>query len=71
VDVGAIEQIHGRIREARDAGLGVLLVSADLAELLALSDRVVVMYEGRIVAEMDVDDATVARLGELMTGADG
>ena len=70
VDVGAIEQIHGRIREARDAGLGVLLVSADLAELLALSDRVAVMYEGRIVAEMDVEDATVARLGELMTGAD-
>ena len=69
VDVGAIEQIHGRIREARDAGLGVLLVSADLAELLALSDRVAVMFEGRLVAEMDVADATVARLGELMTGA--
>ncbi len=70
VDVGAIEQIHGRIREARDMGLGVLLVSADLAELLALSDRVAVMYEGRLVAEMDVADASVGRLGELMTGAD-
>jgi len=70
VDVGAIEQIHGRIREARDAGLGVLLVSADLAELLALSDRVAVMFEGRVVAEMDVADATVARLGELMMGVE-
>ena len=70
VDVGAIEQIHGRIREARDAGMGVLLVSADLAELLALSDRVAVMYEGRIVAEMDVSEASVARLGELMMGVE-
>ena len=70
VDVGAIEQIHGRIREARDAGLGVLLVSADLAELLALSDRVAVMFEGRVVAEMDVADATIGRLGELMMGVE-
>ena len=70
VDVGAIEQIHGRIREARDAGLGVLLVSADLAEVLALSDRVAVMYEGRVVAEMPAAEATVGRLGELMMGVE-
>jgi len=70
VDVGAIEQIHGRIREARDAGMGVLLVSADLAELLALSDRVAVMFEGQVVAQMDVADATVSRLGEWMMGVE-
>ena len=47
VDVGAIEFIHARLREARDAGKAVLLVSADLAEILALSDRIAVMYGAR------------------------
>ena len=50
VDVGAIEFIHARLREARDAGKAILLVSADLAEMLALSDRIAVMYGGRFVA---------------------
>ena len=50
VDVGAIEFIHARLRAARDAGKAVLLVSADLAEVLALADRIAVMYGGRIVA---------------------
>jgi simple sugar transport system ATP-binding protein len=49
VDVGAIEFIHARIRAAAALGRGVLLVSADLVEVLALSDRVAVMYEGRFV----------------------
>src|SRR6185295_19311747 len=50
VDVGAIEFIHARLREARDTGKAILLVSADLAEVLALADRVAVMYGGRFVA---------------------
>ena len=69
VDVGAVESIHGHIRAARDAGLGVLLVSADLGELLALSDRIAVLYRGRIVSQMPVSEATPERLGEQMLGA--
>jgi simple sugar transport system ATP-binding protein len=68
VDVGAIEFIHARLREAAAAGKAVLLVSADLNEVLALSDRVAVMYEGGIVATMPRNEATVQRLGEFMTG---
>jgi len=51
VDVGAIEFIHKRIIRARDEGAGVLLVSSDLEEILGLSDRILVMFEGRIAAE--------------------
>ena len=71
VDVGAIEFIHAQLRAARTAGKGVLLVSADLAEVLALSDRVAVMYEGTFVAVLPRPEATLERLGPLMTGADG
>ena len=70
VDVGAIEFIHARLREARDQGKAVLLVSADLAEVLALSDRVAVMYGGRIVALLPRTDATPETLGPYMTGAE-
>ncbi len=70
VDVGAIEFIHSRLREARDAGAGILLVSADLAEVLALADRIAVMYGGRFVAVMSRADATPAVLGGFMTGAE-
>ena len=69
VDVGAIEFIHARLREARDRGKAVLLVSADLAEVLALSDRVAVMYGGRFVAVLARADATPDTLGPYMTGA--
>ena len=69
VDVGAIESIHGHVRAARDAGLGVLLVSADLGELLALSDRVAVLVRGRVVAELPAAEATPEILGEKMLGA--
>ena len=55
VDVGAIEFIHRQLRDARAAGKAILLVSADLAEILALSDRVAVMYGGRIVAVMNAE----------------
>ncbi|HEX7981848.1 MAG TPA: ABC transporter ATP-binding protein [Gemmatimonadaceae bacterium] len=70
VDVGAIEFIHARLREARDQGKAVLLVSADLAEVLALSDRVAVMYGGRIVAMLPRASATPETLGPYMTGAE-
>ena len=69
VDVGAIEFIHARLREARDAGKAILLVSADLSEILALSDRIAVMYGGRIVATLPRAGATADVLGSYMTGA--
>jgi ABC-type uncharacterized transport system ATPase subunit len=71
VDVGAIEFIHARLREARDAGKAILLVSADLAEILALSDRIAVMYEGKIVTTLPRANASEEVLGEYMTGAAG
>jgi len=71
VDVGAIEFIHTRLREARDAGKAILLVSADLAEILALSDRIAVMYDGNIVTTLLRTDANEEVLGPYMTGAAG
>ncbi|MBA3890548.1 MAG: ABC transporter ATP-binding protein [Gemmatimonadaceae bacterium] len=68
VDVGAIEFIHQQLREARAAGKAILLVSADLAEILALSDRVAVMYGGRIVTVMPRSEASAEQLGPYMTG---
>ena len=67
VDIGAIEFIHRRLIEQRDAGKAVLLVSAELDEIRSLSDRIAVMYEGKI---MDIvsPDATEEELGILMTG---
>ncbi|HEU4883843.1 MAG TPA: ABC transporter ATP-binding protein [Longimicrobium sp.] len=69
VDVGAVEQIHDRIRAARDAGKAVLLVSAELNEVLALADRVAVMYAGRFAAVLPRAQATEEVLGPYMTGA--
>ena len=68
VDVGAIEMIHARLRDARDAGKAVLLVSADLTEVFALADRIAVMYKGRIVATLDRDETNEETVGEYMTG---
>jgi general nucleoside transport system ATP-binding protein len=70
VDVGAIEFIHAQLRGARDAGKAVLLVSADLAEVLALSDRVAVMYGGRIVAVLPRAEASPDTLGPYRVGAE-
>ena len=69
VDVGAIEFIHDQLRAARRAGKAILLVSAELHEILALSDRVAVMYRGRIVTEMPRAVASEEVLGRWMTGA--
>jgi len=69
VDVGAIEFIHAQLRAARAAGKAILLVSAELQEILALSDRVAVMYGGRIAGIMPRAQASESVLGPLMTGA--
>jgi simple sugar transport system ATP-binding protein len=68
VDVGSIEFIHQRLVQARDAGKAVLLISADLEEILSLSDRIAVMYEGEIVGILAPEEATEERLGLMMTG---
>ena len=70
VDVGAIEFIHAQLREARAAGKAILLVSADLAEILALSDRIAVMYGGRLVVVLPRSQASEEVLGPYMTGAE-
>ena len=70
VDVGAIEFIHRRIVEMRDAGKAILLVSVELDEIRALSDRILVMFDGRIVGERG-PDADEGELGLLMAGAEG
>jgi simple sugar transport system ATP-binding protein len=69
VDIGAIEFIHAQLRALRDAGSAVLLVSSELDEILALSDRVLVMNAGAIAGELPIADCTEARLGRLMGGA--
>ena len=71
VSVGAQAAIWEVIREARRAGLGVLLISADLEELIGLSDTLLVIYKGKIVAELDPATATPEELGSHMTGAHG
>jgi simple sugar transport system ATP-binding protein len=68
LDVGACAYVHARLRELRDGGGGVLLVSEDLDELLALADRIVVLYAGRIIGELPRPAATPRALGLLMTG---
>ncbi len=68
VDIGAIEFIHARIRQMRDAGCAVLLVSSELDEILALADRVVVMNQGVITGELPVAECDETRLGLLMAG---
>jgi simple sugar transport system ATP-binding protein len=60
--------VHGYLRGAARGGVGVLLISEDLDEILALADRIAVMYEGAIVGEVDAAAATVEELGLLMAG---
>ncbi len=68
LDVGAIETVHGYLREASESGVAVLLISEDLDEIRALADRVLVMYEGAVVGELDAATATVEEIGYLMAG---
>ena len=69
LDVGAIEYIHKQLVAQRDAGKGVLLVSLELDEVMNVSDRILVMYEGEIVGEFDPKKVTVEELGLYMAGA--
>ena len=70
VDIGAAEYIHRRLIEERLRGAAVLVISEDLDEVLALSDRIAVMSEGRILAVMDRSEATIQRIGLLMAGSE-
>lgn len=69
LDVGSIEYIHSRIIDARDEGDGVLIVSPELHEVPSLSDQILVMYEGRIVAEFGGPTAEKSKVGLAMAGA--
>ena len=70
VDIGAIEFIHRKLIELRDAGSAVLLVSAELEEVTALADRLLVIKEGKIVGEVDPKSTSVEEIGLMMTGGD-
>jgi ABC-type uncharacterized transport system ATPase subunit len=71
IDVGSIEFVHQQLLDYRAAGKAILLISAELSEVMSLSDRILVMYEGQIVGELEADapDTTEERLGLLMAGA--
>ena len=69
LDVGAIEYIHRQIVAQRDAGKAVLLVSLEMDEVLDVSDRILVMYEGEIVGELDPKKTTPEEMGLYMAGA--
>ena len=68
LDVGSIEFIHQRIVEARDKGTAVLLISAELDEIMSLSDRIAVMYKGQVLDTLDAKTATREQFGLLMAG---
>jgi ABC-type uncharacterized transport system ATPase subunit len=68
VDIGAMETIHQALLEKRNNGDGILLVSSELTEILSLSDRILVMYEGRIVGELERSEATEEKISVLMAG---
>ena len=68
VDIGASEYIHQRLLQQREAGMATLLISEDLDEIRALSDRIAVIYEGQIIAIVDNEAATLEQLGLWMAG---
>src|SRR5579863_10166104 len=71
VDIGAIEFIHRRLLAMRDLGKAILLVSVELDEIFALSDRILVMFDGRIVGEVPAAEANEKKIGLLMAGVVG
>jgi simple sugar transport system ATP-binding protein len=71
LDVGAVGYVHGRLLEARARGAAILLISEDLEEILALSDRIVVISKGRLSAPSGRGERTIRELGELMAGHSG
>ena len=68
VDIGAMEIIHKKLVELRESGKAVLLVSNELSEIMSLSDRILVMYQGRIMGEVAAKDAEESQLGLWMAG---
>jgi simple sugar transport system ATP-binding protein len=68
LDIGATEYVRGRLLEQRQAGAAILLISEDLDEILALSDRIAVIYEGQIMDIVRREDATPKQIGLLMAG---
>ena len=68
IDIGAAEYIHEQLLVQRSQGKAILLISEDLDEVMALSDRLVVMYEGRVMGRMNREDATIEQVGLLMSG---
>jgi simple sugar transport system ATP-binding protein len=69
LDISAIEFVHNRLLEKRDEGVAVLLFSTELDEILTLSDRIAVMYAGKIVGLIDADKADINHLGLMMAGS--
>jgi len=69
VDIGAIEFIHRELIKSRDAGCAVLVVSVELEEILSLADRILVMFAGKIVGEVEPGHADESKLGLMMAGA--
>ena len=69
VDIGAIEMIHQKIVAMRDSGCAVLLVSVELDEIIALSDRIIVMFDGKIVGTVKSGEADKTTLGLMMANA--
>jgi simple sugar transport system ATP-binding protein len=68
VDIGATEYVHRRLIDQRSEGTAILLISEDLDEILSISDRIIVIYEGQIMGEVFTKDATPEGLGLLMAG---
>ena len=68
LDVGATEAVRRRLIEQRDAGRAVLLISEDLEELTSVADKIVVMYEGRIMGMLTPDQADIEKIGLMMAG---
>jgi ABC-type uncharacterized transport system ATPase subunit len=68
LDVGAIETVHQYLLDAANDGVAILLISEDLDEILALADRIAVMYEGEVVGEVDRAGASVDEIGLMMAG---
>jgi simple sugar transport system ATP-binding protein len=70
LDVGAVEAVYGHIRAVRDQGVGVLLISSELDDLLAVADRIVVLYRGRITGTCPARQDQRERIGAMMAGQD-
>jgi simple sugar transport system ATP-binding protein len=66
--LGAVESVHNVLLRERNRGAAVLFISTELPEVLALSDRIIVMFKGEIMGEIDAEDADVQIIGELMLG---